>query len=420
LFDKVDIRVEAGRGGDGAISFRHEKYVPYGGPDGGDGGGGGDVVVAVDKSMSDLRHYRRNRLYKAKNGGNGSGRKKHGRRGESLLLPVPAGTIVTDSTEGSDGLLADCSSPGQKEIVARGGRGGLGNVHYASSTNQTPRIAQKGEVGEALAITLELRLIADIGIIGFPNVGKSTLLASASAAKPKIASYPFTTLEPVLGAVEVGMASYVWAEIPGLIKGAHAGKGLGHEFLRHIIRTKILVHLIDGTSQSPLEDMMQVNTELALYDPVLAQKPQVVAVNKTDLPEVKERRAEIKDLFEKAGIKVLFVSAETGRGVRGLVSETVRVLKKEKTAAAEGKKAPPAVFRPQPRGGGVSVSKAGDIYIVEAPELERIIARVELSDPEVLRQLRRPMTRLGVRKALEKAGVRPGDKVRCGEHEWAW
>ncbi len=420
MFDKVEIRVRAGDGGDGAISFRHEKYVPFGGPDGGDGGDGGGVIVAVDLGINSLRSFRRNRLYRAGKGGHGKGQKKHGRKGADLVLKVPVGTMVTDSEADGGALIADCKKPGQEEVVARGGGGGLGNVHFASSTNQAPRIAQKGEVGEERSLTLELRLIADVGIIGFPNAGKSTLLAAASAARPRIAGYPFTTLEPVLGVVEVGLSSFVWAEIPGLIEGAHLGKGLGHDFLRHIMRTKILVHLIDGTSESPVEGMVQVNAELSLFDATLAKKPQLVAVNKIDLPGVNARLDEIKKTFDNVGTPVLFVSAESGEGVPGLVAEATKVLSKAGAGVRTGKRTPGAVFRPQPRGAGVSVNKDGDVFDVAAPGLERIIARVDLSSPEVLRQLQRPLSRLGVRKALERAGIKPGDRVRCGGFEWEW
>ncbi len=420
MYDKVDILVEAGSGGDGAISFRHEKFAPFGGPDGGDGGAGGEVIVFADPSVSSLRAFRQNRLYKAGNGGNGSGQKKHGKNGKNRILSVPVGTMVSRIEGNKRELIADCNQPGQEEVVARGGRGGLGNIHFASSVNQTPRIAQKGESGETFALALELKLIADIGIIGFPNAGKSTLLTAASAARPKIAGYPFTTLEPVLGAVEAGRDSYIWAEIPGLIEGAHAGKGLGHEFLRHVMRTRILIHLIDGTSMTPLEAMLQVNTELVMYDPLLALKPQIVVVNKIDLPEVSTRQDEIRNTFKDAGIPVMFVSAEMGRGVPELVKESVKALEKAKAVTDAEKKTPAAVFRPQPKVAGIKVSKDGEVYVIESPEFERIIARVELSDPEVRRQLLTPLTRIGARRALEKAGIKPGDKVRCGSYEWEW
>ena len=253
MFDRVGIEVKAGAGGDGVISFRREKFVPFGGPDGGDGGDGGDVIIMADSSVDSLRVFGRRRFYRAADGKDGKGKGKHGKKGENLILTVPVGTVVLRKTQiVDDALIADLKQPGQQVVVTKGGRGGLGNTHFASPTNQAPRIAQGGETGEENSIILEMRLIADVGIIGYPNVGKSTLLAAASAAKPKIASYPFTTCEPILGVAEVGQRSLVLAEIPGLIDGAHLGRGLGHDFLRHIVRTKILIHLVDGSAASPV------------------------------------------------------------------------------------------------------------------------------------------------------------------------
>ena len=312
MFDKVEIVVKAGDGGDGSVSFRREKFVPLGGPDGGDVGNGGDGIILADPAVTNLRRFESKRRYRAPNGKEGRGKKKHGKRGEDLILTVPVGTVVSYKTQvAREAFIADLDQPEQQVVVAKGGKGGFGNCHYTSSTNQAPQIAQKGEVGEENAIILELRLIADVGIIGYPNVGKSTFLAAASAAKPKIASYPFTTREPVLGVAEVGRVSFVLAEIPGLIDGAHLGRGLGHDFLRHIVRTKILIHVVDGSSESPVEDMVRVSTELSLFDSALAQKPQLVVVNKIDLPQVRTRLAEMKDDFDKAGITVHFVSAAT-------------------------------------------------------------------------------------------------------------
>jgi len=421
MFDRVEIRVKAGDGGDGTVSFRREKFVPFGGPDGGDGGDGGDVVIVADPGVASLRAFRRKRLYRAGKGEHGMGKKKHGKRGEDLVLKVPVGTIALDKERISDeALIADWEQAGQQAVVASGGKGGLGNTHFASSTNQAPRIAQTGEVGEELSVILELRLIADVGIIGFPNVGKSTLLAAASAAKPKIASYPFTTLEPILGVVEVGLKSVVLAEIPGLIDGAHLGRGLGHDFLRHIMRTKILIHLIDGCSLALVDNMVRVNRELSLFDLTLAQKPQLVAVNKIDLPEVQARLAQIKGAFSSVGTEVFFISAVTGEGVSVLMAEAAKMLNQVAAKEKTGKRVPKAVFRPQPKDVGVSVHKEGDIFVLVAPELERIIARVDMTNPEVRRQLQRQLGKLGVSKALEKAGVKPGDKVRCGNSEWEW
>jgi GTP-binding protein len=420
MFDRVEILARAGNGGDGAISFRREKFAPFGGPDGGDGGNGGSVIVRADPSVTSFRLFTQKGIYRAEQGENGRGKKKRGKNGEDRLLRVPTGTLAWDKTAiGGDAIIADLEQAGQQAILARGGRGGWGNTHFASSTNQAPRIAEKGEPGEEKTIIFELRLIADVGIIGYPNVGKSSLLAAASAAKPKIASYPFTTLEPVLGVVEVGERHFVLAEIPGLIGGAHLGRGLGADFLRHALRTKVLIHLIDGGSASPLEDMARVNAELGLFDSALAQKPQLVVVNKIDLPEVQARLADLKAVFGEVGTPMFFISAATGEGVAELMAEALKLL--QKVGRLEpGERLPKAVFRPRPRGGGVSVHQEGETFVVTSPELERIVARVDMTEPTVRWQIRGQLARMGITKALEKAGIKPGDKVLCGEYEWEW
>jgi len=416
----VEIRVKAGDGGNGMISFRREKFVPFGGPDGGNGGKGGNVIVKADGSVTSLRRFRWKRLYIAEDGGNGGGKRKHGGSGENLVLAVPLGTVVSHKMEASAGVfIADLEQAGEEVVVAGGGRGGWGNTHFVSSTNQAPHIAQKGEHGEEHSILLEMRLIADVGIIGYPNAGKSTLLSVASAARPKIDSYPFTTIEPVLGLVEVGRECFVMAEIPGLIEGAHLGRGLGHDFLRHILRTKILIHLISGSSESPPEDMMRVNEELALFDPALAQKPQIIALNKIDLPEVQARLDEIRGAFSSAGIKAFHISAATGQGVTELMAETMRTLEGVATEV-EWIEMPKKVFRPQPREADAMVSRVGDEFVLSVPELERIVVGAGASDYEVRLQLKKQLTRMGISKALEKAGIKPGDKVRCGNLEWEW
>ena len=348
MFDRAEIVIKAGDGGDGAVSFRREKFVPFGGPDGGDGGDGGGVIVMVAQAVSSLKMFSQRRYFRAANGRNGGNKKRHGKKGEDLILAVPVGTVVSYKSQiGGNNLIADLGRHGQQVVVAKGGKGGFGNAHFATSTNQAPQIAQKGEDGEENSIILELKLIADVGIIGYPNVGKSTLLAAVSAARPKIASYPFTTREPILGVVEVGQRSFVLAEIPGLIDGAHLGRGLGHDFLRHVVRTKMLIHLVDGGSPSPAEDMARVNTELSLFDSALAQKPQLVVVNKIDLPQVKARLAEIRDSFTGAGTKVLFVSAATGEGIPELMAETMNMLHSVPKTEAGGKVK--KVFQPKPR-----------------------------------------------------------------------
>ena len=421
MYDTVEILVEAGTGGDGAVNFRREKFVPFGGPDGGDGGNGGDVVIVADRSIGSLRIFRQNKIYRAGKGERGKGKKKHGKRGKELELKVPIGTIASlKEIISGDGLVVDLARLGQRVVVARGGKGGLGNTHFVSSTNQAPRLAQKGEPGEKPSILLELRLIADVGIIGYPNVGKSTLLAAASAAKPKVAGYPFTTLEPILGVVEVGQRSFVLAEIPGLIEGAHLGRGLGHEFLRHAMRTKILVHLIDGASVSPVEDMLRVNMELALFDSALAQKPQLVVINKVDLTQVGTRLTEIKDAFSNVGTSGFFISAASGEGIPELMVEVMETLRQVATRVAVTQKIPGTVFRPQPKSTGINVQKEGDSFVLIASELERIVSRVDTASPEIRRQFQSQLARLGANKILERAGVKPGDKVRCGDFEWEW
>lgn len=423
MFDRVEICVVGGNGGNGVVSFRREKFVPFGGPDGGDGGKGGDVIIRADSNVDDFRRLENKGIYRAGNGKHGKGKKKHGKDGEILVFLVPVGTRISRETEDGIALVADLEQEGQQVVAAKGGEGGRGNARYASSTNQAPRIAQKGESGEKSSIILELRLISDAGIIGHPNAGKSTLLTAASAARPRIAAYPFTTREPVLGTVTVEEESFVLAEIPGLIEGAHAGKGLGHEFLRHILRTRLLIHLVDGSSPSPVENMLQVNRELTLFDPLLAQKPQLVAVNKIDLPEVKERISELKKDFQLAGVHPFFVSAETGEGVPQLMAETMKLIKQVKTEfqpVVEVTEKAEKVFRPQPRQPRFTVHKEGDTFVIVSPELERLVAMSDTTNPEVRRQLTQRSIRIGIYKALEKAGIKQGEKVRCSDLEWEW
>ncbi|MFC2019947.1 GTPase ObgE [Chloroflexota bacterium] len=419
MFDRTEIVVKAGDGGSGVVSFRREKFVPFGGPDGGDGGNGGDVIIRADSSVTTMRIFKHKRLFKAERGQDGQSQKKHGRSGEDTVVSVPVGTVVSQKVpDGDVVLVADLEGHRQQVVVAKGGKGGLGNIRFVSSTNQAPKIAQKGEVGEEATLILELKRIADVGLVGYPNVGKSTLLAAASAAKPQIAAYPFTTREPVLGVVEVGRHTFVLAEIPGLLDGAHLGRGLGHDFLRHVVRTKILIHLVDGSSPSPLEDMLRVNSELALFDAALGQKPQIVAVNKIDQPQVQSRLAEIREELAGAGREVFCISAATGEGVTRLMAEAEEVLSRAVVDA--GKKVSAKVFHPQPVDSGATVHKEGGVFVVVAPELERIVAKPKDVGAGVHWQLKRQLSRLGVNKALEKAGIKPGDRVRCGSLEWEW
>jgi GTP-binding protein len=420
MVDKVEILVKGGDGGDGIVSFRREKFVPFGGPDGGDGGRGGNVVIAGDLRLSTLGWFSGKRMFRAKNGGRGAGNRRHGKRGQDLELSVPVGTLIfRKERDGSELPVADIATQGQRVVVGRGGCGGFGNAHFATATQQAPRFAQRGEAGEELAVTLDLKLIAAVGIIGYPSVGKSTLLASASAARPKVADYPFTTQEPVLGVVEVGYRSFVMAEIPGLIEGAHRGLGLGHDFLRHIERTQVLIHLLDGCSQVPVADMRGVNEELALFKADLARKPQLLVVNKIDLPQVRDRMAELTGELASLDAPLFLISAATGEGVPQLmaaVAGTLDAIVEEENVD----ESPQQVFCPQPKFDMVAVYHEGDIFTVSAPKLERIVAMTDLTDSQARRYLKRQLSRLGVTRALRKAGVKAGDRVRFGEVEMEW
>ena len=327
--DRVRIYVAAGGGGNGCVSFRREKYVPTGGPDGGDGGDGGSVIVSVSPRLHTLMDLRRRKHYKAPNGHPGRGKNQHGKNGNDVIIEVPPGTVVCDSSSG--GVIADLVSPGQSVVVAAGGKGGKGNARFATATRQTPRFAQPGRVGEERWIDLELKLLADVGFVGLPNAGKSTLLSRISAARPKIADYPFTTTRPHLGVVDLGDGrSFVAADIPGLIEGAHLGSGLGHEFLRHIERTKVLVHVVDmagiGEGHDPVKDFEIVSYEMRLYNPELALRPTIIACNKVDLPEARENYEKTRDILGKLGCETCPISAVTGEGVKELLEAIAKVL----------------------------------------------------------------------------------------------
>ena len=416
MIDQAEIEVTSGDGGRGVATFRHEKYVPRGGPDGGDGGRGGDVILEADKDIGSLMKYRHQRHFEADDGARGQGQKKTGKSGEDIVINLPVGTIIRDKETGE--VLADLSKDGERVVAAHGGKGGLGNPHFAGSTNQAPRLAQVGVPGETRTLTLELKLIADAGIIGLPNAGKSSLLGAISAARPKVADYPFTTLEPALGVMEAAGRRWVVADVPGLIEGAHLGKGLGLQFLRHVARTRVLVHLIDGSSTEPVNDMVKINTELMLYDPLLANKQQIVVINKIDLPVVKSRIPVLKELFKAAGYKPLFISAATGEGVDVLLADLDRVLKEpEPKPEAEE---PIKVFRPKPQREQAEVTRDSDGYHLHSDEYERLVAGSELNDPEVRRQVLGEMWRWGALRALKASKIQPGEKLFIGKAEFYW
>jgi GTPase len=323
FIDEAKIYVKSGAGGRGCVSFRREKYVPHGGPNGGDGGNGGDVIIVTNENMSSLLDHRYKQHYKAKRGEHGKGKDMHGRNADTLYIPVPVGTIVRDFETGE--VLGDLTQKDETLLVAKGGRGGKGNARFTTSTNQAPKIAEPGGEGEEKTLLLELKLLADVGIIGFPNAGKSTLISRISAARPKIADYPFTTLVPNLGVVSYGDGkTFVIADIPGIIEGAHEGAGLGIQFLRHVERTKLLIHLLDlspATGRDPIDDYETLNRELAAYSPELSKKPQIVTPNKIDITEAREKLKDVKKYFDKKGITIYPVSSATGEGLKELVFE---------------------------------------------------------------------------------------------------
>jgi GTP-binding protein len=335
FIDKAVIDVKAGDGGNGSLSFRREKFVPKGGPDGGDGGHGGDVVLVGDESLSTLLDFQHRRHFRAQDGSHGEGGKRHGKRGGTLVVPVPVGTVVKDATTGD--VIADIAQHGQKIVIARGGRGGRGNARFATPTRRAPRIVEPGGPGQERRLELELRLIADVGLAGFPNAGKSTLLRSVSAARPKVADYPFTTTEPHLGVVALPDGrSFVVADIPGLIEGAHQGAGLGHDFLRHISRTRVLIHLIDLSTldRDPFTDFEIVNHELWQYDPALQERPMLVALNKIDVPEARAKVHDVSAAVAAKGYRVFAISAATGEGVDALMKAAAQAL--DETRSVKG------------------------------------------------------------------------------------
>ena len=422
MIDSVLIQITSGSGGDGAISGRHEKFVPRGGPDGGDGGRGGNVIIVGDHNENTLINFRYEKNFSASNGENGSKAKKHGKDGDDIVIRVPVGTQIINET-GS--VVADILNSGEEYMAAPGGRGGYGNVKYSSSTSQYPVIAQAGEEGLKTSLRLELKLIADVGIIGVPNAGKSSLITFLTAARPKIANYPFTTIDPVLGIVEHRDKDFVMVDIPGLIEGAHEGIGLGHEFLRHIERTRVLIHLVDGTSENPSEDFHKINKELALFNEALIGKPQILAINKVDLDEVSVLAEDIRDSMGEDAWKFHIISAVSGEGVGSMMDEVVQVLSDQPSVippslSVDLQETDIPVIRPEPRRRGVSIYQEDGVYVVQAPGVERIAQRIDYEDWLARMQFYKHMQKTGVVKALEDAGISEGDTVRIGDIEWEW
>lgn len=399
------------------MAFRREKYVPRGGPSGGDGGKGGDVILKVDSGLSTLMDFKYKVHYKAERGDHGQGSNKMGKSAEDLIIRVPPGTVVKDPETGD--VLADLVEQGQTFIAARGGRGGRGNARFASSIHKAPDFAEKGEPGEERWILLELKLIADVGLIGFPNAGKSTLLSRITSARPKIADYPFTTLSPNLGVVDPGKRegrSFVVADIPGLIEGAHEGMGLGHEFLRHVERTRLLVHVIDaaGLENDPIEGFYIINRELAQYSLSLSKKPQLVAANKMDLPQARENYAKIESALKKEGFEVIPISGATGQGVKELLLKIQQRLDEipDKVETVEIKEY--AIQEEEP----FQINKGGQVFTVSGNMVEKLVAMTDLENESAVKRLQRIFKKIGLDEALKKEGIKPGDSVKIGDAEF--
>lgn len=416
--DRAKIFIRSGKGGDGHVSFRRELYVPNGGPDGGDGGRGGDVIFEVDKGLNTLQDFRHRRKFAAQDGEPGGKKRCHGKDADDIILKVPEGTVIKEAESGK--VIADMSGDNQRQIILKGGKGGLGNQHFATATMQIPKYAQPGQPAKELWVSLELKVIADVGLVGFPNVGKSTLLSRVTNAQPKIANYHFTTLNPNLGVVDLdGSNGFVMADVPGLIEGASEGIGLGHEFLRHIERTKLMIHVVDaaGTEgRDPVEDIYKINAELEAYNPEIASRPQVIAANKIDAIYTVEGEEDpverLKNEFEPKGIKVFPISGVTGQGIKELLYYVSDQLSKLDQA--------PVVFEQEyfPEDELLyedlpyTVEKEDDMFVVEGPRIEKMLGYTNLDSEKGFAFFQRFLKETGILEQLEEAGIEEGDTVR--------
>ncbi|NLP36870.1 MAG: GTPase ObgE [Firmicutes bacterium] len=416
--DRAKIYLKGGDGGNGVVSFRREKYVPFGGPDGGDGGRGGDVIFQVDPNLRTLLDFRYQQHIRAQRGEHGKGSNKHGRSAKDTIVRVPPGTQIREAE--TNLLLADLTEPGQTFVGARGGRGGRGNARFASAKEKAPRYAEKGEPGEEKWVWLELKVIADVGLVGFPNAGKSTFLSRVTAARPKIADYPFTTLAPNLGVVDMdGVEPFVIADIPGLIEGAHAGVGLGHDFLRHIERTRLLIHIIDAAGvdgRSPLEDYRQINEELTLYDERLSKLPQIVVANKADLPQAEKGIKELRQALGEENVCV--ISAVTGSGVKQVLYKAAEMLAQLPPAELPEK---PVVLTPaEEEDKTIDITRENDIFIIRGKQIEKFVAMTDFDNEEAVKRFQRLFRLWGHEDALKAAGAKNGDTVIIGEFEFVF
>ena len=416
FLDKATITVKAGNGGNGLVSFHREKYVPDGGPDGSDGGKGGNIVFKADKTLTTLVDFAHKKMFTARNGEDGKARRSSGRKGEDLYIYVPVGTVIKDAKSGR--VMKDMSENEEEFIAAYGGNGGWGNVHFATATRQTPKFAKDGIRGQERELILELKLIADVGLAGFPNVGKSTLLSAVSAARPKIANYHFTTLEPNLGVVKMGEGkSFVMADIPGLIEGAHEGIGLGHEFLRHIERTRLIVHIVDvsGTEgRNPIDDFEKINNELSLYSKSLAERPQIVAANKIDVITEPKLLEDFRKYIEDKGLKLFEISAAAHMGTKELINQVSKLLDTLEPVEIYEADFVEEDFSEEP----FSVRKEGDTYVVEGPYVEKLLRHSNFEDAESMQYFQLALRRKGIIEALENLGCGEGDPVRMYELEF--
>ena len=413
--DQVVITAKAGNGGNGSASFHREKYVINGGPDGGDGGHGGDVLFYADVNMHTLLDFRFRSKYAAENGGDGSGNRRSGKKGEDLIIKVPVGTVVREKETGR--ILADMDQPGETRRILKGGRGGWGNTHFATAVRQAPNFAKPGVRTEIYTLVLELKTIADVGLIGYPNVGKSSILSVVTSARPKIGNYHFTTLTPNLGIVRRYGEDIVLADIPGLIEGAAEGAGLGHDFLRHVERTRLLLHVIDlsgSEGRDPLEDFERINQELSRYGS-LGELPQIIVCNKMDLPVPESNIARIRELGEKKGIPVFFVSAATGEGFDALLDETAARLKELPPIVHFAEEEPEEIRHSQDE---FSVTEDGGVFVVEGPGIEMILDSVNFDDLDSLNWFHRTLKRIGVIDALREAGAGEGSIVRIDDMDF--
>lgn len=425
FLDQVNLTVTAGRGGDGASSFRHEAHVPEGGPDGGDGGRGGSIHFVVDVGQTTLGDYRFKHHFSAGDGARGEGSRRHGKQGKDTFLPVPPGTLIFDATSGD--LLADLVVPGQHFVVAQGGRGGMGNVHFKTSIHQAPKHATKGLSGDVLKLRLDLRLIADVGLVGLPNAGKSTLLAAVTAATPKVADYPFTTLEPNLGVLDMEALDPTdhrrptVADLPGLIEGASGGAGLGDAFLRHVERTRVLIHIVDIAAANPERDFAIIREELEARDPALLRKTTLVVANKLDLPQAAANLKAFEKARRKDGLEVVGISARDGKGIDKLLDALARLLPSLEELAAPGEATGVVIHRLESAGSGFSVARDGvGTYRVRGRNVERLVAQTNFDNEESAMRFQRALARMGIERDLERAGVQTGDVVKIGPHELEW